>query len=277
MVFENGLALHELEWFDEQVHPGHNMSVAFIWQAEPGAEVNLNDLRYELDVIAPGGEVVRTLSGRPAGGAVDQLAAGTAVRELAAIYFPPEGEPGRYRLWWRLFEGEEVVRGRPSWRPWFSQNVLDGSLNVAPWPMETTLPKDVTVEEAQLGPSIQLYGYKMGEVAEDQLSLTLYWLATGVPDESYLTFVHLVNAAGGELESQVDRVPVNDLRPTSGWRPGEVLEDQLTLALPEDLAPGEYAVNAGMYNPDDGQRLPLTVEGRRAPNDQINLETVTLP
>lgn len=276
-IFENGLALKSLDWFDESVHPGHNMSVALIWQTEPGKELPLDDLRYELEVIAPNGEVVRTLGGQPVDGRVEQLPEGAAVREQTAIYFSPESEPGEYKLWWRLYKGDEVVGGRPYWRPWYSDRLIYGTLYVTPWPMDSSLPEDVTVAEAQFGPAIQLYGYELGDTTPDYLPLTLYWLATAKPEESYLIFVHLVDAASGEIVSQVDRVPVDDLRPTSGWRPGEVLSDRLILSLGHDLLPGEYQINVGVYNPDSGERLPLTVDGQRLPDDQITLETIMLP
>ena len=277
VFFENGLVLQTIDWFDESVHPGHNMSMALIWQAEPGSNLQLDNLRYEMQVIGPDGEILRTQGGQPVESGLERLAQGTAVRELEAIYFPPETDPGQYRLRWQLFAGGEPIGGRPFWQPWYKNSVDFGSLTVAPWPMETLLPTNVDIVEAQFGPAIQLYGYEVGEAAELILPLTLHWLATGKPDESFLVFVHLIDAASGEIVSQVDRVPVDDLRPTAGWRTDEVLSDQIDLPLPSDLSPGDYQINVGVYNPDSGERLPLTVEGRRLQHDQLPLISVALP
>ena len=276
LLFENGLRLQKLDWYDNGVHPGHIMSAALFWQTEPGRQVAVDDLHYEVDVIAPDGQVVRTLGGKPveSGG---ELPADTAVRQRADIYFPADSETGRYRLRWRLYEGEEIVRGRPFWRLWTSEEMDFAAFEVTPWPLEKSLPQDVDVVEAQLGSDIQLYGYERGEIAEGVLPLSLYWLATAVPEDNYLVFIHLVNTSSGEIAGQVDRIPLDGLRPTAGWREEEVLRDDIALPIADDLEPGEYAINVGMYNPDSGVRLPLVVDGQRRPNDQMTLFELVLP
>ena len=152
-----------------------------------------------------------------------------------------------------------------------------GSLAVTPWPIETRLPQDVAEVRAQFGPAIELYGYKRGDPRPGLLPLTLYWQASEKPGENYLVFVHLINASNGQIASQVDRLPLDGLRPTAGWRTGEVLTDEVFLPLPPDLPLGDYRINVGLYNPDSGERLPLTVDGQRIPNDQLTLETMVLP
>jgi len=67
------------------------------------------------------------------------------------------------------------------------------------------------------------------------------------------------------------------LRPTTGWRRGEFITDSFTLALPLDLPAGVYRVNVGLYNPDDGSRPPVTLDGAPQPDNQITLTTVSLP
>ncbi|MFN2138507.1 MAG: glycosyltransferase family 39 protein [Candidatus Promineifilaceae bacterium] len=276
IIFEDGLALKRIDWFDESIHPGHNMSAAFIWQTNGEEPLDLGRLRYEVDIVAPNGDVVRTLGGKPGDAAVEELAGDMALREETAIYFPPESDPGDYELWWRLYDGERAIRGRPAWRPWFSSRVIHGELAVTPWPMITTLPNNAIVTEAQFGPDIQLYGYEIGETSADSLPITLHWLATGQPADSFLVFLHLVDDSGAII-SQVDRVPVEDLRPTSGWREGEILSDTILLALPPAVTPGTFRLNVGLYNPDTGQRLPVTVNGERQQNDQLALSTISLP
>jgi hypothetical protein len=102
-------------------------------------------------------------------------------------------------------------------------------------------------------------------------------LATAVPEDNYLVFIHLVNTSSGEIAGQVDRIPLDGLRPTAGWREEEVLRDDIALPIADDLEPGEYAINVGMYNPDSGVRLPLVVDGQRRPNDQMTLFELVLP
>ncbi|MEZ4517414.1 MAG: hypothetical protein R3C44_11485 [Chloroflexota bacterium] len=69
----------------------------------------------------------------------------------------------------------------------------------------------------------------IGRPTPDALPVTLVWQAEAEPTADYLTFVHLVSAETGDIVSQADRVPVDGLRPTSGWRPGEVLVDHYVL------------------------------------------------
>jgi hypothetical protein len=102
-------------------------------------------------------------------------------------------------------------------------------------------------------------------------------LTKEVPDHSYLIFVHVTDFRDGRIVSQVDRLPGDGLRPTTGWRSGEVLSEQITLSLPADLLPGDYAITVGFYDPDDGRRLPVSLDGEPQPHDQLKLTTITLP
>jgi hypothetical protein len=42
------------------------------------------------------------------------------------------------------------------------------------------------------------------------------------------------------------------------WQPFETINQQFALSLPADISPGIYTIVTGLYNPDDGIRLPLT-------------------
>jgi hypothetical protein len=132
--------------------------------------------------------------------------------------------------------------------------------------------------KAAIGPSIELIGYDQNTGAllpGDLVNLTLYWRTLQIPDRSYYVFVHLVSADDGTIISQLDRIPVDWLRPTSGWRPDEVLTDNYHLAVPDELAPGTYHLYVGMFDPDSWQRLPINYQGVIQPNDQLLLETLT--
>jgi hypothetical protein len=53
-------------------------------------------------------------------------------------------------------------------------------------------------------------------------------------------------------------VPVQGTAPTSGWLPGEVIEDHYEVPLAKDAPPWKYDIFVGMYDPLTGQRLPAT-------------------
>ncbi len=276
IIFDNGLSLQAVELYDEGVFPGNNLPIDLYWKIQNSAEIEPSGLRYRLALIGPNGELLREQSATPGASWLEAWPQDTVLRESTGVFIYPETQPGQYELQWRLEAADDVVAGRPFWRPWSSESVSYGSIEVLPWPLETALPNDVELIDAQFGPAIQLYGYNIGAVDAGNLPLTLIWQATDVPADSYLVFVHLVDAAGN-IVSQVDRVPVAGLRPTSGWRAGEVLTDNIVLTLPVDLAPGAYTINVGIFNTDDGQRLPLFVDAQPQPNNQLSLTTVTLP
>ncbi len=100
------------------------------------------------------------------------------------------------------------------------------------------------------------------------LPLVLHWRAVGPVPDDYRVFVHLLDAYGDRV-AQSDGVPALWTRPTSGWSPGERIEDRHGLSLPADLPLGDYTLIVGLYRPLDGVRL-LTDEGA----DHVSLATV---
>jgi hypothetical protein len=72
------------------------------------------------------------------------------------------------------------------------------------------------------------------------------------------------------LWTQHDSMPVESLRPTSSWQPGEVIPDMHVLFIPADAPPAIYQLNTGLYDPTTGQRL-LVQQGGGERKDQITL------
>lgn len=275
--FANGLRLAGWETADLGVRPGHTLPLTLYWQTE--TPLSLEGLRYELTVLEPDGGVLREQSDRPGAAWLPQIAPGALVREQTGLFIRPDVEPGRYRLRWRLLDEGAAVPGRPFWRPWSSETITLGEIEVIPWPIETTLPDGLNRTDASFGPAINLYGYTLETVEGEspQLTLSLTWQAQAKPDDSYLLFVHLVSAADGTMLSQADRVPGDGLRPTSGWRAGEVIRDSVVLPIPANALSGDYRLFVGFYQPERDMRLPVMVGGTPQPDGQLLLTTVTLP
>jgi hypothetical protein len=72
-------------------------------------------------------------------------------------------------------------------------------------------------------------------------------------DVSYTAFVHALDASDHIL-AQVDAVPLNGARPTTGWLPGEVLTDPYTLSLA-----GASKIEIGLYDAHTAERLGTVV------------------
>ncbi len=270
--FQNGLSLLGAAFPDNEVRPGHNLPFTLYWQADSPLPA---DMRYELAVIAPDGQVWKRQEGIPGAAWLDPWPTNAPIAQPTSLYFNPETEPGVYRLRWRLLDETGTIGGRPSWRPWRTAENELGTIEVVPWPLNTTLPDAVTPIRVNFGPDIQLAGF-MYENSGETLDVVLYWRAQSPPQADYFSFVHIVNEAG-EIAAQQAFVPVNGLRPSRGWRENEVLEDAYTFDLTADLPPGDYAIIVGLFNPETGERPSVSYHDQPQADNQFTLGTITLP
>ncbi len=106
---------------------------------------------------------------------------------------------------------------------------------------------------------IRLAGYNMPalEVAQgDGLRLTFYWRPDAEVNAGLTLFIHVVDQSG-RIVAQRDQVPANGFRPTTGWAPGEVIEDPYAIYIAPDVPPGEHLVRIGWYDPRTGQRVKM--------------------
>lgn len=273
--FNNEIVLLGLSLAETYVRPGHAMPLSLYWQAKSAPF----GLRYSMEVVAPTGQVVFTQEGMPGAEwlTADNWSQVTMVLEQTGFRVPADATPGRYRFRWSMSSEEDSIPVRPEWRPWYSRTIYFGEIVVQPWPMSTTLPAISNPLQAQLGASIVLHGYdwEVNSPRRDhEATLTLYWEASEVPTHSYRVFAHLVSAANGSIVSQVDGIPVDWLRPTNGWRIGEILTDRYDLPIPENLTAGTYYVYVGMYDPDTLDRLPIVYQGNLTADSQLLLETL---
>ena len=269
--FVNNFALQKTIFPDQSVRPGHNLPLTLYWQTN---EVQTG-LRYELTVQDRNGDILRTQSGKPGADWLEKWSANTLFRENTGLYFPPQTEPGIYSLHLQFFQDETLVPGRPYWQPWSSESNKISKITVEPWPLETELPVNAVPVNAEFGEAIELHSYQLQQ-NEDALDLVLYWQATAVPEKNLFTFVHLTDETGNII-AQIDFVPVSGLRPTAGWRVGEVITDPYALALPADLPAGEYQLAVGLFDPETFERPFVIQQGQEQPDNQIVLTQITLP
>jgi hypothetical protein len=126
---------------------------------------------------------------------------------------------------------------------------------------------------ARFGDSIELTGIDLPQAKlapGDVVPLTLFWQAREPIAERLKVFVHLIDA-GGLLISQRDSEPVGGLRPTSTWELGEQIVDRHGVLLPDALPQGEYWLIVGLYDPDSGNRLPVSAGGDAAGEDHLTV------
>lgn len=128
--------------------------------------------------------------------------------------------------------------------------------------------------DARLGQSIRLRGLSlvgadgkaMTAVAPGQsVNVDLFWAADAPPAADYTVFVHLLAesfnpATGGPLWAGHDGPPAEGQSATSWWDENTQLRDRHALTLPDDLPPGPYQLEIGLYD-GNGVRLPVTGVG----------------
>ncbi len=138
---------------------------------------------------------------------------------------------------------------------------LDSKLSL----FETGTPTGAYSTVAHLGASVSLVraAYTTDVQPGTGVNVQLVWRADQAVDVAYSVFVHLDDAQG-HLIAQHDGTPMAGLRPTNHWRSGETILDQHALLLRQDLQPGDYRLNAGMYRgaerlkqPDGSDTIPL--------------------
>lgn len=88
--------------------------------------------------------------------------------------------------------------------------------------------------------------------------LDLWWRADETPDQDFSVSAFVLNDSG-ELETQHDSFPVENIRPTTSWRSGEAVFDPHPLDT-ADLPPGRYVLGVKVYTYYNGVVYP-TAEG----------------
>lgn len=136
-----------------------------------------------------------------------------------------------------------------------------------PIPLKVDLNHEIILEQAW----VSQITYRPG----DSVPVTLRWRCLKTPNRSYKVFVHLLTADMGRLVAQQDVEPVNGLRPTTSWAPGEIINDPHQVFIPPETPPGVYQVRVGLY--DAGGRMPVIDAGEtQVVDDSIFVTTVTI-
>ncbi|HEY6042498.1 MAG TPA: hypothetical protein VIX58_10220, partial [Anaerolineae bacterium] len=113
-----------------------------------------------------------------------------------------------------------------------------------------------------------LVGYRLARQA-GRTRLVLYWKSTASTGMNYTVFAHALTR-DEVLIAGVDNEPVHGTRPTSSWRPGEVVVDQYLLNADESA----MLLEVGMYDRETNLRVPLSgADGTRSNQDRFMIQT----
>jgi hypothetical protein len=113
----------------------------------------------------------------------------------------------------------------------------------------------------------------------DTIHILLQWQALARAEESYTVFVHLIDAANRPIIT-LDYTPLGGSAPTHlwipKWLPGQRLLDPYRMALPDDLPPGTYYVEVGLYEMVSKRRLHLADDEGNLIGDRLILGPVVI-
>jgi hypothetical protein len=231
--------------------PGDPFLLTLFWRAE---EAPGDDYRAELSLLGPPGDAVleRRLPLVRAGFPSTSWQAGDTWRGQHALRLPPGLGSGVHRWELVLCSGANVCQ--PAGAP-----LELGTLLVHAPQRRFDTPDVALPLNARLGQAATLLGADLSADelrAGEPLVVELVWRAEQETETNYHIFLHLLGPEGTVI-AQSDGEPASWTRPTTGWLAGEIIVDERELLLPEPLAPGDYHLVAGLYEPASGERLLL--------------------
>ena len=197
---------------------------------------------------------------------------------------------GHRRLWLVLWQDEAIDPGRHVLAQLESHGTRIaelrlGALRAFGYDLPEGAPFVVegiqTPMRASLGGMIDLLGYRVSQTAVlpgDGLRVAVYWQARQALPRDYVGFVHLISLSPKPwVHAQEDRPAGGDYYPSTRWQIGQRVRDEYVFSLPQDILPGEYIIETGMYTPGDFARLPTDGDGASPGHDSIFLtERVTV-
>jgi len=241
--------------------------------AQLALAVRRDDLRTDADLslalVWTGGNPlsrdIETSSGEAVAQTDVRIPAGSGlVRLPVTLSVPVDARAGRYAYLLRGDEGEAIMGNVAI----FGGSEPEGDVDIGQMPSIASFGDP---------PLARLLGYDLaGEPTPGgDLTLTLFWRVDSTTDVSYKVFVHLIGP-DGRPAAQGDDFPLAGARPTTSWQPGETLQDSYVIHLPGDMAPGDYPLRIGFYDPVTGERLSpvYDADGVLQADDQIQLDVV---
>jgi len=131
-------------------------------------------------------------------------------------------------------------------------------------PQMASSPVEAVFGEKILLDSFDFVSRRSGQTRQIEpgqaICVVLTWQSAGNLSADYTVFVHLVGpdnpVTHSPLWAQHDGTPVEALRPTSTWQPGELIQDMHVIFVPAEVPSGSYRLEVGLYDSVTGARLP---------------------
>jgi mannosyltransferase len=266
--FGGRIALLGYELGRDAVQPGDSLYLMLFWQALADLDEN-----YSLTValVDEKGKMVGEARFSPLVWAhpTSRWLADEVWRGQYDFTVPIEAQPGQAQLQIGLVDEP----GRP-----LGESVSLASLEVQATERVFTVPETQYPSGANLGDLVTLVGADLDRATVgpgETLHLTLYWQARTTMSKSYTVFTHLLDA-DSRIWAQQDGIPAHGARPTTGWVPGEVISDEVQLAVDPQAPSGDYVIEVGLYDAGDPAlpRLSVLDEADQPIDDRVLLAEV---
>jgi len=204
---------------------------------------------YAGQLTATSEETGRQIQAPPAalvdGWPTSQWPVGTVTRQSYSLTLPADDAP--YTLTLHLVDQEEgALAGDP---------VLQGQIGGASCTVDAGSAQAANI---RFGDSLRLLSYDVRREGSE-LVVAPFWLAEKRPAVAYKFFIHVYDPRTQEIVAQIETMPLEWRLPTSDWKSGELVADEMRLSL-ADVPTGEYGLALGVYDPETGERLPLSGE-----------------
>ena len=193
----------------------------------------------------------------------------TYVRDWSAMRVPANVADGKYTVKLAVARNNELLGSTLA--PFAPTVVNLGQVVIKNRAREMTAPTIAHPLDAVFDKKMKLLGYDVkGDAGQKSALVILYWRALAQMDTSYTVFVHLLDAQNKVIAAG-DALPGNGEFPTPGWIEDEYITDARMLAL-DDVPPGTYRIEIGVYDAATGVRLKLS-EG----TDRILFPPIQVP
>ena len=236
---------------------GDQLDVGLLWRAmqdQPSASA------VQLELKRQDGQVVQQTTAPLLGGRYppSELRAGTVVRDEQLLVVGPRAPDEQLSLGVQLLDASGAVLSSSQ----SDVSAMLGTISVQGRSHNMQPPADLgTPQNASFGDKLELLGTSLAPATAKpgaEVSVRLHWKALAEMDTGYKVFIHVLDATQTQVLAQRDAEPHNGEEPTTGWLPGEYVDDEYKLSLPANLPAGEYPVEVGVYDPRSGQRLVLS-------------------
>lgn len=110
-----------------------------------------------------------------------------------------------------------------------------------------------------------------------RVQASLYFRVLKPLGKDYEVFVHLEDPEVANSRFTADHVPGEGRYPTSQWKAGETLKDDLSFVIPEDLSVRTLHIWVGFFDPENQQRLTVSNLDKARHDGQQRVLVARLP